>query len=156
ERPIIEGDRISYQRLHYDGQHQLVRVENDAGEVLAEYEYDAFGRRVKKILPGREIRYMWEGPSLLAEEDGGTHREYVLKGFTPLAEVSDGVCFFYHTDVRGTPRAVTDEQGTVVWSGRCQPWGALESRRTAFPQPFALPGQYVDSETGLHHNVCRY
>jgi RHS repeat-associated protein len=156
QRPVTEGDRISYQHLYYNGQHQLIRVENDAGEVLAEYEYDAFGRRVKKIVPGREIRYFWEGTSLLAEEQGGARREYVFNDYTPLAEVSGGACFFYHADVRGTPRAVTDEHGAVVWGGRCQPWGNLESRRGAFPQPFALPGQYVDAETGLHYNTCRY
>jgi RHS repeat-associated protein len=156
ERPTWDGEEASHQRLHYDSQHRLIRVENGSGEVLARYEYDAFGRRVKKILPDREIRYLWEGPCLLAEDDGTTRREYVLNDYIPLAEANDRGHFYYHADLRGGTRFVTDAQGKVVWSGECKPFGERETHAGIMIQPFGLRGQYVDEETGLHYNLLRY
>ena len=50
-----------------------------------------------------------------------------------------------------------DGTGAAVWSAQLDAYGALqrvEGDREACP--FRWPGQYEDSETGLHYNRFRY
>lgn len=64
------------------------------------------------------------------------------------------------TDMVGTPVALVDEVGDVVWRGRASLWGmpagtgSAESRAAVMPLRF--PGQYEDVESGLHYNLNRY
>jgi RHS repeat-associated protein len=156
ERPADGRWGPTYQRLAYDDQHRLTRVETGSGDLLARFEYDALGRRVKKVTPDREYRYLWEGGRLLAEADGEQTREYTFEEFAPTTQSTDDGVYFYHTDHLGTPLELTDAAGEVVWQGRCKAFGALESSEGRVHQPFRLPGQYADQETGLHYSLFRY
>lgn len=64
----------------------------------------------------------------------------------------------YHCDHLGTPQALTDEQGRLVWMAHCDPWGRLlqEYNPHGISQPIRLPGQHHDAETGLCYNRHRY
>ena len=37
-----------------------------------------------------------------------------------------GSLYFVHNDARGTPQALTDEAGDVVWKAQTDPFGATE------------------------------
>ncbi|MGX9886043.1 DUF6531 domain-containing protein [Streptomyces sp. NPDC002276] len=63
------------------------------------------------------------------------------------------------TDTVGTPMELVSASGDLVWQHRTTLWG------TGFPPPgeddtvdcpLRFPGQYADSETGLHYNLHRY
>ncbi|WP_134496552.1 RHS repeat-associated core domain-containing protein [Microvirga pakistanensis] len=149
-------------QLSYNGQGQLVRAEI-AGRVVAEYAYDAFGRRISKKVNGRVTRYLWAGQSLLCEwAEGGegpwTRRDHLVLPdlFVPLAMRVDGRIYRQHTDHRGAPLAMTDESGAVVWRAKSKAFGEAVVLHATVTNPWRLPGQYRDDETGLHYNLARY
>ena len=73
-----------------------------------------------------------------------------------------GSLYFVHNDARGTPQALTDEAGDVVWKAQTAPFGATEVDEDpdgdgqAVEFNVRMPGQYYDEETGLHYNYFRY
>ncbi len=50
---------------------------------------------------------------------------------------------------------MTDLSGSVVWSGEFKPFGEPLSVSGTITNNFRFPGQYYDSETGLHQNWWR-
>lgn len=64
---------------------------------------------------------------------------------------------YVHNDHLGTPQVMTDEAGSVVWRATYDPFGAatIDSSSTV-EMNIRFPGQYYDSETGLHYNYFRY
>ena len=73
-----------------------------------------------------------------------------------------GSLYFVHNNASGTPQALTDEAGDVVWTAQTDPFGAAEvdedPDRNGQNIEFNVraPGQYHDGETGLHYNYFRY
>ncbi len=65
---------------------------------------------------------------------------------------------YYHCDHLGTPLALTDSEGQIVWAASLDPWGNLldEYDPHGIGQPIRLPGQIHDRETGLYYNRHRY
>ena len=65
---------------------------------------------------------------------------------------------FFHTDHLGTPIALTDREGNIVWAARRDPFGNLieEYNPNGIEQNIGLPGQYLDRETNLYYNRHRY
>ena len=65
---------------------------------------------------------------------------------------------YYHCDHLGTPLALTDQQGQIVWAARYDPWGNIEEEFNphGIEQNIRLPGQHHDRETGLYYNRHRY
>ena len=63
--------------------------------------------------------------------------------------------YFYHLNHLGTPRAMTDENGNVVWKADYKPFGEAEVAGDV-ENRFRFPGQYLDGETGLHYNWHRF
>jgi RHS repeat-associated protein len=65
---------------------------------------------------------------------------------------------FYHCDHLGTPIALTDRKGQIVWAARYDPWGNIEEEFNPLniEQNIRLPGQHHDRETGLYYNRYRY
>jgi RHS repeat-associated protein len=67
-----------------------------------------------------------------------------------------------HNDPLGTPQALTNEAGTVVWRADYDPFGKVTPNEdpdgdgNTVTFNVRLPGQYYDQETGLHYNYFRY
>ncbi|MEZ6062402.1 MAG: DUF6531 domain-containing protein [Planctomycetaceae bacterium] len=79
------------------------------------------------------------------------------ESFAPAAKLSAGQCWSIVTDYLGTPTAMLDESGTVVWSADVSIYGDLRNvRGDRCACPFRWPGQYEDAETGLYYNRFRY
>jgi RHS repeat-associated protein len=68
---------------------------------------------------------------------------------------------FIHNDHLGTPHAVTDESGQLVWKASYEPFGEAEVNEdvdgdgVAYELNLRFPGQYYDAESGLHYNYFR-
>ncbi|MEF8214617.1 RHS repeat-associated core domain-containing protein, partial [Escherichia coli] len=64
----------------------------------------------------------------------------------------------YHCDHRGLPLALISEEGNTVWSAEYDEWGNLlnEENPHHLHQPYRLPGQQHDEESGLYYNRHRY
>ena len=64
----------------------------------------------------------------------------------------------YHCDHRELPLALISEDGNTAWSGEYDEWGNLlnEENPHHLHQPYRLPGQQHDEESGLYYNRNRY
>jgi len=151
----------------YDGWGRLQTVTLPDGTV-ASYEYDTWGERVAKHVtpPGGApvdtyfyrddtVAYEFDDQGALVRATG-----FESDGTTPVWLAQSGQVYLYQTDHLGTPVLVTDLVGTIVgktvWAARYAPYGRVEPVVATIEQPWRLPGQYEDPETGLHYNRQRY
>ncbi|HAS6511270.1 TPA: hypothetical protein GRR49_25940, partial [Vibrio parahaemolyticus] len=68
----------------------------------------------------------------------------------------NGTVYHVHNDHLGTPQALTDELGEVVWKAQYTPFGRASVTTELVTFNLRFPGQYFDTETGLHYNWHRY
>jgi RHS repeat-associated protein len=150
------------------------------------YDYDPLGRRISKTVvdqtPGqaRKIKarswFGWDGDRLVTTETNtATERKaistvYEPQSFVPLlrfeidvskkakAAASKPEVLHYHCNHIGTPEALIDRRGQIVWQAEFDPWGNLrnEYNPRQLNQPIRMQGQQVDSESGLFYNRYRY
>jgi RHS repeat-associated protein len=73
-----------------------------------------------------------------------------VKAYVDLRET-----YYYHIDHLGTPIMMTDKNQNVVWNGEFLPFGEPYSITASISNNLRFPGQYYDSETGLHYNWHR-
>ncbi|HFO5096665.1 TPA: RHS repeat-associated core domain-containing protein, partial [Escherichia coli] len=73
--------------------------------------------------------------------------------YTPARKVH-----LYHCDHRGLPLALISEDGNTAWRGEYDEWGNQlnEENPHHLHQPYRLPGQQYDEESGLYYNRNRY
>jgi RHS repeat-associated protein len=143
----------------FNANNQLITVQN--GSVRGEYIYNAKGQRVKKVAAGKTTIYHYdlEG-NLIAETaaNGGLIAGYVYAGSNRIAMIdgSENI-FYYHNDHLGTPLAMTDAAGKVVWKAAYDSFGEAQvDPSSTVTNNFRFPGQYYDEESGLHYNWHRY
>ncbi len=152
----------------YSAHNRLLQVSEDDGTVTiqGEYAYNGLGQRVRKDAGGESFEYRYGlGGKLLAilDDTGQPVRELVYLNRQPLAVVdheADAV-YYVHNDHLGTPRALSDESGTRVWTAVYDPFGAAtvdedpDQDGISVTLNLRFPGQYYDQETGLHYNYFR-
>jgi len=77
----------------------------------------------------------------------------ILSGYPSFAGEK---VFFYHTDAAGTPLAITDESGNVVWRADYKPFGEEEEVTGSHENQKRFIGKEKDKETGLYYFGARY
>jgi RHS repeat-associated protein len=132
----------------------------EGSNVIGEYVYNGNGQRIKKYTDNgtRCIIYHYDQNGLLIAESTSTGTikvEYIYLNGSPLAKIEDNNIYFYHNDHLGTPVLMTDESSSVVWEGEFLPFGEPLSVTGSITNNLRFPGQYYDSETGLHYNYFR-
>ena len=70
-------------------------------------------------------------------------------------KIENNNVYYYHNDHLGTPTLMTSSSGTTVWQGEFKPFGESLSVTGSITNNLRFPGQYNDSETGLHQNYFR-
>jgi len=144
----------------YNSAKRPIRVLEN-GVVLAEYSYNGFGERIKKVsYSGNSKRvtyFLYDGNKLSAEinDDKDEIRHGVFLGESLVAYLIGNRTYAVHSDHLGTPRIVTDELGEPVWSADYLPFGGATISTSKIDLPYRLPGQYFDSETDTHYNYYR-
>jgi RHS repeat-associated protein len=63
--------------------------------------------------------------------------------------------YYLHNDHLGAPRVVTDHLRDVKWRADYKPFGETIFHSEQIEMPLRFPGQYYDSESGLHYNYYR-
>jgi len=140
------------------------------GVLQASYLYNAQGLRTRKsTLSGTTVYHYDLRGRLIAEtqSDGTMLRAYVWTEEAPIAQIDRSLLgqetvLYLHTDHQGTPRLATDQTGTVVWRwvgsafGEVGPNEDPDNDGNLTTINLRYPGQYFDSETGLHYNWNRY
>lgn len=164
----------------WDAEDRLTDVTTPDGTIWR-YRYDAFGRRVAKEKLGgdgecvvEKISLVWDGTALCEQTStstGGPNAvtlTWEYDGLRPVTQserlhtvdapqqLIDERFFSIVTDLVGTPVELIDERGAVAWRTRANLWGITSWNSNATAHiPLRFPGQYFDSETGLHYNYHR-
>ena len=131
-----------------------------AGVLQATYRYDHDGRQVTRSVAatGQVIHSVYdsEGRRIAeySETPGALLREYIWNGWEPVAVVEGGVIHYVRTDQIGRPVFATNTTGAIVWRASYDPFGAVHTS-TGTPATIRFPGQWFQSESGLHQNWMR-
>lgn len=152
---------------------RLTNVSNDAEEV-GRYAYNGLGQRIYKdvttivkkrpVVTTTNFTYGLNG-ELLSEETAGGVIDYVYLNGQPVAMISADQVYYVHNDHLGTPRAITDTVGDVMWTWDGDPFGSVKpdgitagkgKNAATFTFNLRFTGQYYDAESGLHYNYIRY
>ncbi|WP_221794360.1 RHS repeat-associated core domain-containing protein [Oceanobacter mangrovi] len=178
-----DGKRVT--RYQYDHQNRLIAIEqensatqNGKGFARTEYQYDALGRRIRKIQKDANqqttggTEFYWNDDVLLTEQalelalESSDHpeqqqptRHYVFEpnSFKPLAFVQHEQLHYYHLDHLGTPQEITNANGELVWTAQYKAYGSLAlAPIRQVENNLRFQGQYFDEESGLHYNRFRY
>jgi len=155
--PIEARDELRYE---YNTDQRPVRV-YQSDELLAEYAYNSFGERIRKVVyrgdQKRVTYFLYDGHELTAEIDGdsGAYKQTVFLDSQPVAFLDGNDIHAIHIDQLGTPRLLTDSRGEVVWRANYTPFGEAEVLIDTVEFAHRLPGQYADAETGTHYNYYR-
>ena len=117
--------------LSYNQNNRLAEASN-AGGVVARYTYNALEQRVVKDAGGHQrIFQYYPSGELMADELPATEevQRYVYLNGQPLAMIQSGTTpltervFYYANSHLGTPVAMTDNAGSLVWTGYYEPFG---------------------------------
>ncbi len=148
---IQKGDLF----LGYNEGNRLSSVSQ--GTITASYLYNAKGERVLKNVNGSKKYFIYDiAGQLIAEaNESGVTRQYVYFNGLPVAQYSSGETYFYHSSHLGTPEFLTDRNKTIVWEANYSPFGKANVTIEAVENNIRFPGQYFDSESGLHYNYFR-
>jgi RHS repeat-associated protein len=155
EEVFPDGGR---RRCRWNGRGELVEVTRPDGKRVI-FAYDAFGRRIRKDFEGRSTRYVWDGDDLVHEIADGSPIvtwEFEPGTFGLLAKVEGDRRYSAVTDHLGTPKALFDAQGEIVWKAELDVYGVAQVQIATTACPWRWPGQYEDEETGLYYNRFRY
>jgi len=135
-----------------------------SGVVQAEYEYNALGQQVIRTLTqaGQTIHSLHDlDGNRIAEYDyddvAGTSsliREYVWMNGQVVAVIEGGAVYYVRTDHIGRPVFATDGAGTKVWEASYLPFGGVHTS-SGSNIDLRFPGQWFQSEAGLHQNWMR-
>jgi RHS repeat-associated protein len=143
--------------FEYDGRGRLISATNAQG--TTEYRINGLGQRVAKLGAGTGSYFVYDEAGRLVGEynlRGGLVQEIVYLDDMPVAVLRHDGRFFVFPDHLGTPRAIADTSGKVVWRWDGDPFGATPpSEDSTFTYNLRFPGQYFDEETGLFHNYFR-
>ncbi|HWV15048.1 MAG TPA: RHS repeat-associated core domain-containing protein [Cellvibrio sp.] len=141
----------------YNLNNQLIKVSKQGQ--TSEYRYDPLGRRIRKQDSFGTTQYLWAGDQLAQEQRNNIKKTYAYEpeSFRPVAMTQDGEIYHYHLDHLGTPRELTNQQGSIVWKARYKTYGNLALKEVEeVENNLRFQGQYFDEETGLHYNRHRY
>lgn len=152
-------------RLHWDADDHLVGVDTADG-ARWRYLYDPIGRRIAKerLDHTERVDFTWNGGVIIEQvHTDALGRQHTTTwhhhpvGDRPVTQSSTEGFFLLVTDPVGTPTELVDAQGAVAWHSSTTLWGKEDPRPAgSATTPLRFPGQYADSETGLHYNVFRY
>jgi RHS repeat-associated protein len=162
---VIGGNTYGF---GYNGRNRLTVAQLN-GATVGTYTYNALGQRIGKAATFPQAateRYAYNEAGQLIGEYGTSNRDYLWLGDLPVAvidntingSVTTSTVNYVTADQLGTPRAMTDSTGAVIWSWAYQgnPFGEQQpTSTTGYVLNLRYPGQYYDAETGTNYNMFR-
>ena len=144
-------------RYTWDAANRLVRVaEIGTGQTIAAYVYDPHGRRNVEIENGTATRLLWDGQALIGEyRNGELFASYVFDDGIdrPLQIAVGGSEAWYHSDIVGSVRILTDPSGQRAAAYRYSAFGVLEESIGAIHNPVRYAGRRLSDALGTYD--CR-
>ncbi len=155
-----------------------MKLKSDSSTV-AEYLYDALGRRVEKEVGGDVWRFIYSDLETVAVYDGsnswlqdfvfGQRIDEVLMleqadvlDFDGDSNTTETTRSFYHLNALGSVTEITEMDEDVAASYRYDPYGAVtiirnstEESEDPLGQPWMFTGRFADEETGMYYYRSR-
>lgn len=130
------------------------------GGLAATFQYDAFGRRVRKTVNGEVTRFLYDGTNVVQELSATGSVTANLLGGLAVDEVfrrdASGTARSFFADALGSTLALTDAAGAVQTQYAYEPFGKTAASGSADANNFQFTGREADGATGLYHYRARY
>ena len=132
--------------------------------LIAQYEYDSQGRRVKSTVNSVVTNYHYDGNSIqVFYETDGSGSLKTLYTYSPggqllsMTKVDQGT-YYFHYNVHGDVIQLTDQAGNSVAEYTYDAWGNILTKTgtMATANPYRYAGYRYDEETGLYYLIARY
>lgn len=124
------------------------------------YEYDGFGRRIRRVANGATTNYLWDADRVIMELDASYNptAEYTYYGGTdrPHSVRRAGKMYYFAQDLTGNVLGLIDTAGAVVARYEYSPYGELLSSTELFANPYQFKGREWDREARLYFVRARY
>lgn len=162
-----QGQALSYDangNLTGDGQrsyvwnarNQLVEI-RQGGQTIAQFTYDALGRRKAKTEGASTAAYLYDGLDPVQETQGGATRG-ILTGARIderfARDDANGRTYFL-TDALGSTRALMNNNGDLIQRYDYTPYGQTQASNAGTSNPYQYTGRELD-QTGLYYYRARY
>jgi RHS repeat-associated protein len=149
----------------YDQENRVINVNNG---IVGQYQYDALGRRIKKILSGSTVNYYLSGYRVIEERD---NIDSILTQYTysaaidhQLTMMKNGQTWFYHQNNLGSVQTITNTSGIVVERYEYDAYGNLSIYDPMFNllntstigNVYFYTGRELDLETGSFYYRFRH
>jgi len=139
----------------------------EAGELVAQYIYNAQGQRTRKVTDSGTTIYHYDlAGTLISEttETGELIKDYLWLNSVPIAQIgqqeNNAQLNYLHTDHLYTSRLATNPNQQIVWRWEGEAFGSAQAEEISLGDPLLtvnlrFPGQYFDEEAELHYNYYR-
>lgn len=154
----LKEDGVTTYTPVYDLLHNLTAYKQGT-TTIASYGYDGDGQRVTKTVGGVTTVYQHDmSGKLLSETDSNGNRiaDYVYVNGNMAAKVESTGVSYYHNDPAGTPTAITDSTGTLIWRAEYLPFGEEQLLVNTKVNDKMFVAKEKDEETGLYYFGARY
>lgn len=123
------------------------------------YEYDPFGRRIKKTVNGTVTNYVYDGDRVIEERDGADAllRRYVYgAGIDEVLLMEQGGSkYWYYYDALGSVVNISDNSGNLVSTIHYDVYGDFDETGSFTHNPYKFTGRRYDPESGLYFYRAR-
>ncbi|UJB18557.1 MULTISPECIES: RHS repeat-associated core domain-containing protein [Lysobacter] len=129
----------------------------EGGTAIANFQYDAGGRRVGRTEGGATTSYLYDGSDAVQESQGTTVNP-ILTGLgvdQRFARNEASGRTYFLTDHLGSTRALTDANGAVVQRYDYTAYGEVTQSASGFSNPYRYTGREQDA-SGLMYYRARY
>jgi RHS repeat-associated protein len=138
---------------------QLTEISASGVNGNIRYRYDALGRRIQKDVYGKQTQYLYDGDEVIAEYDASgnlTKRFIYGSGVdSPVAFITNGQTYIYHTDEIGSVVALSDSNGAIAEQYSYGPFGQSH-QLSLIGNPLRYTARRLDDETGHYYYRARY
>ena len=146
----------------YDSENRLTAARRKSdNELIAEYEYDPFGRRTRKTLhlTPSTTNFIYDGDQVIEERDSGGA---VLATYVHGAGIDECISmergaetYYYHYDRLGSVVNLSDSSGDLAETYHYDAWGNADTYGSV-ENPYFFTGHRYDPETGNYYYRARY
>ncbi len=164
----VDGDSLTYNMVGtpktYNGytftwqrNNQLTGISGDETNIT--YTYDAQGKRIRQVVNGLTLDYVYSGDILMRQTDGTNVLDFAYDASgTIIGFKYNGTPYFYVKNPQGDVVAILDAEGNNVANYSYDSYGNLlsYSGTMASINPIRYRSYYQDPETGWYYLKTRY
>ena len=158
----LNGNMINddIREYRYNARDQLVNViDSKTSQSVVRFFHDTRGQRILELRNGVANHFVYNGPVAIAEyRDGALFAQYVNDSSLdrPLQIAAEGSEHWYHGDLLGSTRLLTDQAGLVKAFYHYSAFGSATTISDALPyNPFLYTGKRLDEDLGSYNLIAR-